>query len=408
MLKKMRWRFILASMTAFTVVMTLLVVGINLITYFRNTASQREMLTEIAGYRSMVQENPEETHLPISQMPWAPNPGGEFTARFFAIECSAEGEMNIFDREYISSVDEDTARSYATAILEKGKSAGVYRDYRYLVQETGSGLTLTFLNIADAGLTQKNLLLTSLVIWAGSLLVVFGLVLLFSKKAIRPFVKNMEQQKRFITDAGHELKTPITSIRTSADILSAELEDSEWLENIQAQSSRLTTLVNNLVLLSRLGEDTPFPEMTEFSLSEVVWETAENFRARMKAEGKKYTQSVAEDVTMHGDREAIQKMVSILLDNAIRYSGAEGEINLKLHKSAKKILLEIENSCDTSRISDPERLFERFYRPDASRASGTGGSGIGLSIAKSIAENHRGTICVKLPDSGHIKFQIQL
>ena len=406
MLKKLRWRFVLYAMTAVSIVMTILVLGINLITWFRTTASQNEMLSRIAEYRSMIREDPEKVDLPISQMPWVPNPDGEFTTRFFAVECGADGSIQIFDREYISSVDEDTAAGYTETVLARGRSTGVYRDYRYLVRQQDESITVTFLNIADARLTQKNLWITSAMIWAGSLLTVFVLVVLLSKRAIRPIVKNLEQQKQFITDAGHELKTPITSIVTSADILSAEWEPSEWLENIRTQSARLSGLVSDLVLLSRTEEAFPFPERAVFSLSEALWETAENFRARLKAGNRRYTQSIEENLTLHGDKSAVQKMLSILLDNAIRYSGEEGEIELRLYRSRKKILLEVENTCETEEIPDPERLFERFYRPDASRAVHTGGSGIGLSIARSITENHGGTIRAEIPERGRIRFRV--
>lgn len=133
----------------------------------------------------------------------------------------------------------------------------------------------------------------------------------------------MEQQKRFITDASHELKTPITSIATSADIAAMEHEGDEWIANIQKQTMRLARLVNDLVALSRLDEETPFPEKCGFSLSDAVWEAAEPFAVLAKAEGKRYKQRIEEGLVMYGNRDSIQQMVSILLDNAIKYSGKE-------------------------------------------------------------------------------------
>ena len=179
----------------------------------------------------------------------------------------------------------------------------------------------------------------------GSLLLVLLLVILFSRRAIRPYVKNIERQKQFITDAGHELKTPITSIATSADIAAMEHEGDEWIENIRKQAARLTKLVGDMVVLSRLDEETPFPEKGRFSVSEAAWETAEPFAVLAKAKGKNFSQSIEDNISFLGDRSAIQRMISILLDNAVRYSDDGGGIQMRIYRRRGKVCIEVSNTC---------------------------------------------------------------
>ena len=228
-------------------------------------------------------------------------------------------------------------------------------------------------------------------------LLIFGLVIVLSKRAILPFVKNLEMQKQFITDAGHEIKTPLTSIATSADVLAVEHEGNEWVANIQKQTVRLTKLVNHLVTLSRLDEAAPFPDQTVFSLSEAVWETSEPFSSLARANGKNYTQRIEENLEITGDKTAIQQMISILLDNALRYSDAGGQIQLDVYRKNAHAWIEVFNTCEPISQSDLAHLFDRFYRPDKSRSTHTGGTGIGLSIAKATAEGHGGKISVVSP-----------
>ena len=161
-------------------------------------------------------------------------------------------------------------------------------------------------------------------------------------------------------------------------------------------------LVNNLVALSRFDEKIPFPEKTEFSVSEAAWETAESFASLAEAKGKKYQQHIEEDLKLVGDRSAFQQMLSILLDNAVRYSEEGGEIRLDIYRKHNKIYLEIFNTCELQDKTDLNRLFDRFYRPDASRSTHTGGTGIGLSIART----HGGKITVKSQNGENIFFKV--
>ena len=173
------------------------------------------------------------------------------------------------------------------------------------------------------------------------LLLVFALVVLFSGRAIAPYLRNLAAQKQFITNASHELKTPLTAISTSADVLAMESGENEWVQNIQSQSGRLSRRISSLVTLCRLDEENPFPERTEFSLSDAVWEIAEPFSSLAAAKGKEYTQYIEDGITITGGRTAIGRLVSILLDNAIKYSADCGVIRLHVCRSGKRAEIEV-------------------------------------------------------------------
>lgn len=407
MLKKIQRRFILAAMAAFGTVMLLIIVGINAANYYRTTSMQDRLAGDLLSHERTVLSK-REAPPPPARGGGRRDPEAAFTTRFFTVHCDADGRVRAVSRDYISSVDEETAKTYAQAVLSKDRERGYYADYRYLVSRSEKGITVLFLNAAVHIQSMRSLLFVSLTIGFGSLLTVFLLILFFSRRAIRPYVKNMERQKQFITDAGHELKTPITSIATSADIAAMEHEGDEWIDNIRRQAARLTKLVGDMVVLSRLDEETPFPEKSRFSVSEAAWETAEPFAVLAKAKGKRYSQHIEENLTLYGDRGSIQRMISILLDNAVRYSDDGGEIWMRIYRRRSKVCIEVSNTCDLPDISDLDRLFDRFYRLDESRSAATGGTGIGLSMVRAIAETHGGKASVQSDDGKEICFKVVL
>ncbi len=404
MLKKIQRRFILAAMAAFGTVMALIIVGINAANYYRTTSMQDHLAGELLAHERTAFSRPEAPP-PVRDLSGR-DPEAAFTTRFFTVHCDADGRIREVIRDYISSVDEETAKGYAQAVLSKGRERGYYKDYRYLVSRSKKGISVLFLNAAVHLQSMRSLFFVSLVTGACSLLLVFFLTVFFSRRAVRPYLKNIERQKQFITDAGHELKTPITSIATSADIAAMEHEGDEWIENIRRQTARLTKLAGDMVALSRLDEEMPFPERSRFSVSEAVWEIAEPFAQLAKAKGKNYNQRIEEDLTLYGDRDAIQRMISILLDNAVKYSDEGGKIQMQIYRRRGKVCIEVSNTCDLPDNFDPDRLFDRFYRLDESRSAMTGGTGIGLSMVRAIAEAHGGKAAVQRPDRREICFRV--
>lgn len=395
MLKKMRWRFIGAAMAAFTAVVLTLLCFVNLWNYHSVTSQQDEALTRLMEIED--QQMPFSSRrgaLPFDD--WSHfSPEVQYSLRFFSVHYDTNGIVSRVNQDYIASISESDAETYADAVLESGKAHGYESGYRYLVSTTEDETVVLFLNSEREIQTMRSLLWITLAIAAVCLAVVFGLVVLFSQRAITPYLKNMEAQKQFITNAGHELKTPLTAISTSADVLAMEHDGDEWVHNIQVQSGRLSKLITSLVALSRLDEENPFPVRTEFSLSDALWEISEPFGSLAQAKGKAYTQDIADGLTVTGDRTAIQQMFSILLDNVLKYSPDGGSISLTTQRSGKRAEVTVSNTVDTAQSIDTTRLFDRFYRADESHSGAVSGTGIGLSIVKATVEAHGGTISVR-------------
>ena len=199
-----------------------------------------------------------------------------------------------------------------------------------------------------------------------------------------------------ITDAGHELKTPLAVINADCDVLEMESEDSanEWLEDIRKQTERLSELTNSLIYLAKTEEGSKNALVKiEFPLSDIVSEETESFRGLAKSSGKSIETSITPDITYNGDQKAIRRLISILMDNAIKYSPDGSVIRASLARNGSKTVFAVTNKT-SSPVSkdDMKHMFDRFYRTDESRNSETGGYGIGLSVAKSITEAHGGKI----------------
>ena len=405
MLSKMRRRFIASAMAAMGAVTLVLLVAVNLWNYTITTDRLDDTIDALMTTGQEPYSGSSSFTLP--DIFGSDSPETKYMTRYFAVVYDSDGDALRVFSDYIATVSAQQALYYASDALSTGHMQGYYGDYRYCVKSGAAASAVIFLNASLEQQSMKTLLTVSLMVAAASLLLGFALVAAFSKKAIAPYVRNMELQKQFITDAGHELKTPLTSISTSADVLKMENGDNEWVDNIQKQTVRMSKLVKNLVTLSRLDEGVPLPDMTEFSLSDAAWEAAEPFTMRAKAQGKSFSQSINPGLAMKGDMAAVQQLISILLDNAFKYSDENGEIRLSLYPQHKNNIIEVYNTCPPDSLGDIDRFFDRFYRADSSRKY-DGGTGIGLAIAKATAQALGGSINAETADGRSIVFKVIL
>ncbi len=405
MLSKMRRRFIASAMAAMGAVTLVLLVAVNLWNYTITTDRLDDTIDALMTTGQEPYSGSSSFTLP--DIFGSDSPETKYMTRYFAVVYDSDGDALRVFSDYIATVSAQQALYYASDALSTGHMQGYYGDYRYCVKSGAAASAVIFLNASPEQKSMKTLLTVSLMVAAASLLLGFALVAAFSKKAIAPYVRNMELQKQFITDAGHELKTPLTSISTSADVLKMENGDNEWVDNIQKQTVRMSKLVKNLVTLSRLDEGVPLPDMTEFSLSDAAWEAAEPFTMRAKAQGKSFSQSISPGLAMKGDMAAVQQLISILLDNAFKYSDENGEIRLSLYPQHKNNIIEVYNTCPPDSLGDIDRFFDRFYRADSSRKY-DGGTGIGLAIAKATAQALGGSINAETADGRSIVFKVIL
>ncbi len=462
MIRKLRRQFILVAMSSTFAVLLVIIGALNILNYGTIVRQKDDILTILSanqgrfptGFGPM--RNPRnngfsELQTEEKDLPWmkdgkAPRFREDFSrempyeTRFFTVTIE-NGEAVKKDLGMIASIEEDASEEYAKTVLAKyekrGKDKGFYDEYRYMITKTEQGYSVVFVDCSSDLSGFRKELVTSIVVSALGFFAVFLLVLFFSKKVFRPVEESYQKQKHFITDASHELKTPLTIISANVEVMEMESEESNWSQSIKKQVSRMIGLVDQLVTLSRLDEQVESSK-ERFSLSDAILDTAQNYVAVAESGGKEFTIDVAENLSMSGDEKQIRQMTGLLLDNAMKYaafdakanaesgpgadqkeagqiSGKEAKkaaerpkIRISLQQKGKKAELRLWNTTDELAQGAHDELFERFYRPDSSRNSKTGGSGIGLSIVKSIAEAHHGKVTAVSKDGKSIEFKVSL
>lgn len=328
-----------------------------------------------------------------------------FQTRYFSVVVE-DGEVTQCNLDNIAAIDEESAYSYAKQIIEDGSESGFSGIYRYL-RSTNDGVDrIIFVDCGQEINSFRNTLVYSVGVSLGGFLIVLLLVLFWSKKIFKPVAESYEKQKRFITDASHEIKTPLTIIDANTEVIEMMGGESEWTQNTRTQVKRLTSLTNQMVSLSRLDENPLAQNVAEFNLSEAVNEVLDHFRSLAEVRGKSIKSDIAENVMYTGDENSLRQLVSILTDNAMKYADSSSDIEIRLKKDGRRVKLTLRNLTDGMAEGDQSILFERFYRPDSSRNSETGGSGIGLSLAASIAAAHKGKISARCDKDGYITFTV--
>ena len=407
MIKKLRRKLIAACMISLAIVLTVILGGVNLMSYQKVVADADTVLTLLGnnnGAFPKIHNEPE--NLPDGEVPMDRGTGRRdflgqnrlspetpYESRFFSVLLGENNQVLETDTGQIAAVDAEAAELYAQSVIESGHTTGFLDDYRYLVLTEEENTRIIFLDCGRSLSSFRMTLLASVSLSLLGLLAVLVLLLILSRRIVRPMAESYEKQKQFITDAGHELKTPMTIISADVDLAEMECGENQWLTDIRHQTERLTGLTNDLIYLSRMEEEKPPLQVIEFPLSDVAEEMALPFLAPAKSQEKELTLHIQPMLSFVGDEKAIRQLISILLDNALKYSPTGGQLELHLEKQGRNILLTVSNTAlqpvDEDKLS---HLFDRFYRSDQSRNSQTGGYGLGLSIAKSIVLAHKGKI----------------
>lgn len=430
MIGRLRKKFIVAAILAVFLVLLLLIGSINLLNYRSMVAEADETLQILSANnglfpRQMFREEdfPKDWYsTPNLQFP-PPAEGrnrpfdarhGEnrelaYQSRYFAAWFDADGNCVRVNTDNLASLTEEEAAAFAETVYGSGREKGFSGEYRFCRTLCGEETMLLFLNCQRELGTFRTFLYASIGISLAGILAVFLLLLLFSARIVRPIAESYEKQKRFITDAGHELKTPITIIQADADVLESELEEeSEWIADIRKQTHRLAELTSDLIYLSKMEEENSGIRMQEFSISELAEETARSFQSLALSQGKQFHSSVEPGLSINGDEKAVAKLVSILLDNAMKYSPEGGTVELSLDKFSRNARLTVKNSTLPMEKGNADRLFERFARADSSRNSESGGFGLGLAIAKAVTEVHKGKIHAESEDGASLTVTAEL
>ena len=437
MIRTLRLRFIRIAMLAVALVLFVIIAAINLLNY-RNVVRDADVLLEIlqennghfpGGRRDAPpHEMPAASREDLFYEDWAEEleawnsaendrPFGHrgslseetpFESRYFSVTLSEDGSISSYDFTSIAAVAEDDLDELSQTVLSSSRQQGFWKTYRYIRYTADGQTTLLFLDCGRSLDNARTFLLVSVLVSLLGLTGVLILVVLFSARVVRPVQESYEKQKRFITDAGHELKTPLTII--DADISVAEMENgpSEWLDDVRTQTNRLAGLTNDLIYLARMDEGHADMEMIEFPLSDIVADAVQSFRARAQIEGKTLSSSVEPMISFCGDEKSITKLITILLDNAVKYAREKGDITVSLKTKSKNLELIVQNDADAVDPDSLPHFFDRFYRADSSRNSSGGGYGIGLSIAQAVVTAHKGRISASAPDGTSLRITVSL
>lgn len=403
MIKKLKVKFIILSMTSLFALLALIVTGMNVINYCAVVKEADEILSILAQNKGTFPDFKEE-NMP-DRLPPDLSPELPYESRYFSVLLDSFGHVLQTETSRIASIDPAMSIQYAMDVMKNNDNRGFVDKFRFVRYYEGGAIRITFLDCRRKIDSFYQFLYASSGMALAGFIIVFFVILFFAGKIIRPISESYEKQKRFITDAGHEIKTPLTIINANAEVLETEIGPNECLTDIRQQIKRLTSLTNDLIYLARMEEsDNPLP-MIEFPISEIVCEAASSFEALAQTQEKEFVRNVQPMLSMKGNSKAIEQLVFILMDNALKYSPQGSRISLDFVKQNKTLCLTVLNTTRTS-ISEKDlsRVFDRFYRTDLSRSIETGGHGIGLSVAKAIVTAHGGRIQAQTTDG--YSFQI--
>lgn len=407
--RRLRRRFILVASGAFSIALVVICVTINLWNY--RLVSQRAdgMLNLIHENGGIPSESPQAGATDaIDLRITAETP---FQTRYFTVTLNRDGSLESLDASHVAAIGDAKMVALAREAVESGGSRGFRGSYRFAVFEEGASQTVVVLDCSGDMAAFELFLAVSIAVCGACALIALVALIPLSRLAARPFAENQERQRRFVTDASHELKTPVAIIAANNDLIEQTNGPNQWTESTRAQVERADALIKDLVELARADEPLDAATRVPVDLSSVTNRTCDAFAPLAQASEKDVELQVEDGLHVMGNEAELEHLAGILLDNAIKYCEGTGPIRLTLscarRHAGKEARLVVSNPCSNLSGKDVRHLFDRFYRSDSSRSTGTGGYGIGLALARAITHKHGGTIRAKL-DEGGVSFVVTL
>ena len=407
MLQNLRFKFVLTCMLSAFVVLVFIIGTINVYNYTSMSNHAQEMLQFIIeknGELPLPRGNNNET---INQDDFGVfHPESIFQLRYFFVAFDEDLNIQSATTNNVVTIDQAAAKEYAIMASDIDKISGNIGNYKFQKGKIHGDDAIVFIDQTREQEIFSNSLINSIMISIIALILIAFISFYLSRFAIKPIVATYEKQKIFITNVSHEIKTPLTIISANTDITEMTWGESKWTRNTKNQIEKLTDLVNDLILISKLDEEGDIALKSEMLLSKIVNEICQNYKS---IKGDKFFDiHILENISFLGNEKDIERLIYILLDNAFKYSDSKGSISFQLYKKQESIMIEVYNTTAKTKKGIHNEFFDRFYRGDSSHCSDIQGFGLGLSIAKSIVHAHKGKITAKSIDGMSITIQVIL
>ena len=405
MMHKLRIKFIRIAMAALAAAVVLVTVAINVMNWVNVRSEISETMAFLAESDGAV--SPERAREWAGRDKHRKNVLTQ--SAYFYGRSEADGSYQITNQGRMDSVSREEAGSLIARAAESGRESGFLDDYCYQrVASRGRTDEWIFLDCESYLTATRRLALFSAIVCAAGILLALLVVSLLSRKAIQPFLRNEQKQKRFITDASHELKAPLAVISANMDVLALKDQDNPWINGTRSQVASMRGLVEDMVYLSRADETDRPLEMKSVNLKDLAAETAEPYQAMAEFQNKVFRCETEESLPVQGEEAALRRVVSILCDNAVKYTPEGGTICLKAYAEGKNAVIETENPpAQALTEEDCARLFDRFYRADKARdREKQSGYGIGLSIAQAVIARHGGNAAARMTPDNTLRIRL--
>ena len=415
MIKKLRIRITAVIMAGLTLLIAAVVVGIYIFMQHSETEetdkSVDSALTAVTREDSDKRSDDKKPEPPETSDPSKRSPSGnnrqpakrQSSRSWISVLMSSEGTVKeiAYSSSYNKPDNEDEIGEAAESIAAQNSENGYIRlsdvSYRYFVKQSGGRTRVIFIDRTNQIETMGRLLIVLIAVGIGALILLFPISVLVSGWIVKPISRAWSSQKEFFANASHELKTPLTVISANIDVITSEpektvSEQDKWFEYIKSETGKMSKLINQMLYLSKDDREETKLLMSEFNASEAIEGVCLATEALAFENGHTLVTEIEPDISCKGDREMIERLANILIDNAIRHSVGSEEVKVALHHKKNRNILTVSNKGEYIPPEELSRLFDRFYRTDKSRTSSTGGFGLGLSIAKAIADKHKGML----------------
>ena len=399
MIKKLRMKFVCIVMT-----IAMLMVGgiLGVVIHFTGTNMETQSVSMMRAIAAS----------PFQQESLGKTSSDEVRLPFFTVQISSRGELITAGGGYFDLTDRQYLQQIINLALSADQETGVLKEYdlRYLKAVSPMGLAIVFADTATEAATLRSLIYSSSFIFLAAMLIFLGISILLSRWAIRPVAKAWEQQRQFVADASHELKTPLAVIMANAELMqngqAAEEDKEKYSQNILSTTYQMRSLVENMLEMARVDNGTLKMHMAALNISELVSDAVLSFQLLYEEKNMGLRCAISREITVHGSEQHLYQVMDVLLDNALKYATPGGMVSVDLVSAGRNCLLSVASPGEPISGDDLKNIFKRFYRADKARAM-NGSYGLGLAIAESIVEAHRGRIWAQSSE-GYNTFYVQL